>query len=54
MIDSDHFKGYNDHYGHPDGDRCLQIIAGAIRDVLRDAPTWCAGTGARSSPSSGR
>ena len=38
MIDADHFKGYNDHYGHPAGDRCLQLIAGAIRDVLRDAP----------------
>lgn len=35
MIDVDFFKRYNDHYGHPAGDRCLQLVAWCIRDTLR-------------------
>lgn len=35
MIDIDHFKNYNDHYGHPAGDRCLIIVANVLRDIFR-------------------
>ena len=31
MIDVDHFKAYNDSYGHGEGDRCLVEVAAAIR-----------------------
>lgn len=34
MIDADHFKLYNDHYGHPPGDSCLQKITRAIKSCL--------------------
>lgn len=32
MIDIDHFKLYNDYYGHPQGDHVIIQIAQAIRD----------------------
>jgi diguanylate cyclase (GGDEF)-like protein len=35
MIDVDHFKQYNDTYGHQAGDQCLQQISAAMRNCLR-------------------
>jgi diguanylate cyclase (GGDEF)-like protein len=37
MIDIDHFKDYNDCYGHPAGDDCLCAVARAIQGCLRRA-----------------
>ena len=31
MLDADHFKAYNDRYGHLAGDTCLKAIADSIR-----------------------
>lgn len=34
MIDIDHFKKYNDNYGHLEGDICLQRIASILKEQL--------------------
>lgn len=33
MIDIDHFKSYNDLYGHPAGDKCIRMVAECISNA---------------------
>lgn len=42
MIDVDHFKRYNDRYGHPAGDECLRQVATSMKKSLRNAGDFVA------------
>lgn len=37
LLDVDHFKTYNDHYGHAEGDQALRRVASAIAESIRAA-----------------
>lgn len=42
LCDIDHFKAYNDYYGHEQGDQCLTKVAQQIRNTLKRPSDFCA------------
>jgi diguanylate cyclase (GGDEF)-like protein len=41
VLDIDHFKGYNDRHGHPQGDQAIKAVANALRKFARKPSLAC-------------
>ncbi|AVI63369.1 sensor domain-containing diguanylate cyclase [Halomonas sp. GFAJ-1] len=45
MLDIDHFKLFNDHYGHPKGDHCLATVGATLQAFAENNDVLIARTG---------